>query len=169
MIFHSTILPFLYPFKDFLRTYSPCDGYYTGRRHCSCHRRTFILVFPSVNHDPPLLTRYVAGCLRNRQGDGLCLAQAGVEGVILADLNLSGAELVAQESTKKKWAANSHFRATAVQADVSDEAAVNNMVDIAVKEFGRIDYCVHAAGVSQNKQRERQCSFMRTDIDKNYR
>ncbi|GMF72152.1 unnamed protein product [Aspergillus oryzae] len=69
------------------------------------------------------------------------LAQAGVEGVILADLNLSGAELVAQESTKKKWAANSHFRATAVQADVSDEAAVNNMVDIAVKEFGRIDYC----------------------------
>ncbi|KOC08000.1 oxidoreductase, short-chain dehydrogenase/reductase family [Aspergillus flavus AF70] len=75
------------------------------------------------------------------------LAQAGVEGVILADLNLSGAELVAQESTKKKWAANSHFRATAVQADVSDEAAVNNMVDIAVKESGRIDYCVHAAGI----------------------
>lgn len=96
------------------------------------------------------------------------LAQAGVEGVILADLNLSGAELVAQESTKR-WATNSYFRTTAVQADVSDEAAVNNMVDIAVKEFGRIDYCVHAAGVSQNKQRERQCSFMRTDIDKNYR
>ncbi|BAE64930.1 unnamed protein product [Aspergillus oryzae RIB40] len=75
------------------------------------------------------------------------LAQAGVEGVILADLNLSGAELVAQESTKK-WATNSYFRTTAVQADVSDEAAVNNMVDVAVKEFGRIDYCVHAAGVA---------------------
>ncbi|GMG35779.1 unnamed protein product [Aspergillus oryzae] len=76
------------------------------------------------------------------------LAQAGVEGVILADLNLSGAELVAQESTKK-WATNSYFRTTAVQADVSDEAAVNNMVDVAVKEFGRIDYCVHAAGPKQ--------------------
>ncbi|KNG88689.1 oxidoreductase, short-chain dehydrogenase/reductase family [Aspergillus nomiae NRRL 13137] len=73
------------------------------------------------------------------------LAQAGVEGVILADLNHSGAESVAQDS--QKWATHSNFRATAVQVDVSDEAAVNNMVEAAVKEFGRIDYCVHSVGM----------------------
>ncbi|KAE8163990.1 hypothetical protein BDV40DRAFT_261553 [Aspergillus tamarii] len=73
------------------------------------------------------------------------LAQAGVEGVILADLNHSGSESVAKES--QKWATHPEFRATAVQVDISDEAAVNNMVDAAVKEFGRIDYCVHSAGM----------------------
>ncbi|KAE8360912.1 hypothetical protein BDV27DRAFT_133828 [Aspergillus caelatus] len=73
------------------------------------------------------------------------LAQAGVEGIILADLNHSGSESVAKES--QKWATHPEFRATAVQVDVSDETAVNNMVDVAVKGFGRIDYCVHSAGM----------------------
>ncbi|PIG84333.1 oxidoreductase [Aspergillus arachidicola] len=73
------------------------------------------------------------------------LAQAGAEGIILADLNLSGAESVAQES--QKWATHSKFRSMAVPVDVSDEAAVNSIVEAAVKEFGRIDYCVHSAGI----------------------
>ena len=44
---------------------------------------------------------------------------------------------------------NENFRAIAVQVDVSDEDSVRAMVDTAVKEFGRVDYCVHCAGVSR--------------------
>jgi NAD(P)-dependent dehydrogenase (short-subunit alcohol dehydrogenase family) len=59
---------------------------------------------------------------------------------------LNDASAVIEES--KKFSNNEKFRAIAVQVDVSDEAAVQAMVVTAVKEFGRIDYCVHCAGVS---------------------
>lgn len=73
-------------------------------------------------------------------------AEAGVEGVIFADLNKAQAESAAEES--KTYAQNPNFRAVVVEVDIVDEAAVQNMVEVAVKEFGRIDYCVHCAGVS---------------------
>ncbi|KAL1984530.1 hypothetical protein VTN96DRAFT_9030 [Rasamsonia emersonii] len=72
-------------------------------------------------------------------------AEAGVEGVIFADLNKAQAESAAEES--KTYAQNPNFRAVVVEVDIVDEAAVQNMVEVAVKEFGRIDYCVHCAGV----------------------
>ncbi|KAH8697356.1 oxidoreductase [Talaromyces proteolyticus] len=72
-------------------------------------------------------------------------AEAGVEGIVLADLDKSGADDAAVES--KKLARNAKFRTIVVQADISDEAAVNGIVDAAIKEFGRIDYCVHCAGM----------------------
>ncbi|GAM38306.1 hypothetical protein TCE0_033r08925 [Talaromyces pinophilus] len=73
----------------------------------------------------------------------LAFAEADVEGIVLADLN--DASAVIEES--KKFAKNENFRAIAVQLDVSDENAVRAMVDTAVNEFGRIDYCVHCAGM----------------------
>lgn len=36
----------------------------------------------------------------------------------------------------------------AVKVNVTDAKSVQEMVDVAVKEFGRIDYVVNAAGVS---------------------
>ncbi|KAL2850782.1 hypothetical protein BJX68DRAFT_266365 [Aspergillus pseudodeflectus] len=43
---------------------------------------------------------------------------------------------------------NSNFRAILVQTDVTDKDSVARTVEIAVKGFGRIDYCIHAAGLS---------------------
>ncbi|KAI9034860.1 SDR family NAD(P)-dependent oxidoreductase [Aspergillus affinis] len=73
------------------------------------------------------------------------LAQAGVEGILLVDLDLEKAESTISES--KKFATHSSFRAIAVQTDVTDEKSVDNAVEVAKKEFGRIDHCVHSAGV----------------------
>lgn len=67
-----------------------------------------------------------------------------MEGIVLADIK--NADAVAEES--KKIAVHANFRAVTVQVDVTDEAAVKEMAEIAIKEFGRIDYCVHSAGVS---------------------
>ncbi|KAA8650177.1 hypothetical protein EYZ11_008515 [Aspergillus tanneri] len=73
----------------------------------------------------------------------LALAQAGVEGIVLADLK--PADVVVEES--QKFASHANLRAVSVQTDVTDEASVNIMVQTAIKEFGRIDYCVHSAGM----------------------
>ncbi|KAL2831387.1 oxidoreductase [Aspergillus cavernicola] len=43
------------------------------------------------------------------------------------------------------------FRAVSVQADVTDEASVAQIVETAVKEFGRVDYCLHAAGATRTE------------------
>ena len=36
----------------------------------------------------------------------------------------------------------------AVEIDVTNEDSVQTVVENAMKEFGRLDYCVHSAGVS---------------------
>ncbi|KAB8234857.1 SDR family NAD(P)-dependent oxidoreductase [Aspergillus alliaceus] len=61
------------------------------------------------------------------------LAQAGVEGLI----------------EDKNWAKHPSFRATAVHVDVSDETTVDNIGEVAARDYGRIDYSVHSAGMSQ--------------------
>lgn len=45
-------------------------------------------------------------------------------------------------------------RAITVQADVANEAAIKNMVDIALAEFGRIDFLVNNAGIVFDKDWE---------------
>ncbi|KAJ0414326.1 oxidoreductase [Aspergillus carlsbadensis] len=74
----------------------------------------------------------------------LAFAEAGVEGVVLADLNEPTSATIdeCQKLSKK-----SNFRAVPVLTDVADEASVARMVEVVVKEFGRVDYCVHAAGM----------------------
>ena len=65
--------------------------------------------------------------------------------MVLADTNEEGAQAAAEESSK--LATHPSFRATAVQVDITDEASVDNMVEAALREFGRIDYNVNSAGV----------------------
>ncbi|BCR98222.1 uncharacterized protein AKAW2_31541S [Aspergillus luchuensis] len=79
-------------------------------------------------------------------GKDVCfaLAVAGVEAILLADLNLP-TDLTRQEC--QKFASHSNFRALSLMVDVTDEASVDNMVQRAVSELGRIDYCVHSAGL----------------------
>ena len=72
-------------------------------------------------------------------------AEAGALGVAFADINEEGALAAAEES--KKFAENASFKAIAVKVDITDEASVDEMVQTALKEFGRIDYSVNSAGV----------------------
>ncbi|GAA93277.1 hypothetical protein AKAW_11389 [Aspergillus luchuensis IFO 4308] len=76
-------------------------------------------------------------------GKDVCfaLAVAGVEAILLADLNLP-TDLTRQEC--QKFASHSNFRALSLMVDVTDEASVDNMVQRAVSELGRIDYCPHS-------------------------
>jgi sorbitol-6-phosphate 2-dehydrogenase len=76
-------------------------------------------------------------------GEAICrrLAREGAH-VVIADLNLKGAERVATEII-----AQTDRRAIAVQADVTNEDQVAAMVDGAIEEFGRLDILVSNAGI----------------------
>ena len=66
--------------------------------------------------------------------------------MIFADLNQEGASAAAEHT--KKVAQHTSYKAVAIKVDITDESSVDNMVQIALKECGRIDYCINSAGVS---------------------
>ena len=68
-----------------------------------------------------------------------------MQGVIVADIKEKAAIEAAEKS--KNGATNPDYRAVAVTVDVTDEASVQRMIDIALNEFGRVDYGVNSAGV----------------------
>lgn len=74
-----------------------------------------------------------------------------MRGVVFADLNEPGAAASAEAS--RKYAKHAEYRAISVAVDVVDEEKVQNMIDVAIREFGRIDYNVNSAGVSSTKWR----------------
>jgi sorbitol-6-phosphate 2-dehydrogenase len=76
-------------------------------------------------------------------GEAICdrLAHEGAH-VVVADLNLEGAERVAADI-----ASRTGRRAIGVRVDVTDEDQVAAMVDRAVREFGRLDILVSNAGI----------------------
>jgi sorbitol-6-phosphate 2-dehydrogenase len=76
-------------------------------------------------------------------GEAICwrLAREGAH-VVVADLNLAGAERVAAEI-----AAQAGQRAVAAGVDVTAEDQVAAMVERAVDEFGRLDVLVSNAGI----------------------
>jgi sorbitol-6-phosphate 2-dehydrogenase len=76
-------------------------------------------------------------------GEAIChrLAREGAH-VVVADLNLEGAERVAAEI-----AAQTDRRAVGVGVDVTAEEQVAAMVERAVTEFGRLDILVSNAGI----------------------
>jgi NAD(P)-dependent dehydrogenase (short-subunit alcohol dehydrogenase family) len=76
---------------------------------------------------------------------GLTFAEAGVAGIVFADINIEGATAAAEES--KKLATNPNFKATAFRLDVTDIASVQNVVMLTVHELGSIDYLINSAGV----------------------
>jgi len=85
-------------------------------------------------------------------GEETCyaFAQAGVLGVVFADINYDAA-LVAVEKSKS-FATNPRYRSLAVKVDTSDPNSVQDMVTFTVKSFGRIDYCVNSAGVGSHNR-----------------
>ncbi len=72
----------------------------------------------------------------------LLLAREGAAGVLVADLNLAGAQAVAAEIEA------SGVPAAAMAVDVRDQDQVRAMVAEAVSRFGRLDCAVNCAGVA---------------------
>ena len=73
-------------------------------------------------------------------------AEAGAAAIAFADINEQKAKEVAGKS--KNLAVNPEYRAFAVAVDITDSSSVQHLIDSVVKEFGRIDYNVNAAGVN---------------------
>lgn len=77
-------------------------------------------------------------------GMGKAIAQVfAKEGakVIVADLNIAGAEQVAEEIFKNGGTAK------AIEGNVAKLADIENMIDTAVNEFGTLDILVNNAGI----------------------
>ncbi|KAK7946584.1 NAD(P)-binding protein [Apiospora aurea] len=87
------------------------------------------------------------------------LAKEGAAGIVIADMNVEAAKQVAADCSSVATAQG--FRAEAVSVDVTQKASVDEATGFAVRAFGRIDYCVHCAGIGVEKQRE----FAEADID----
>ena len=68
--------------------------------------------------------------------------------LVIADLNEDAAEATCKEAVN--YATQASFRSFAAVVDVTDEARVNEVVQSTVEDCGRIDYCVHCAGVSSS-------------------
>lgn len=69
--------------------------------------------------------------------------------MLFTDLDEAGAQESAVKS--KKIATNPNHRALALKLDVTSKTDVQKAVDVAIQEFGRIDYGVHCAGVSRSR------------------
>jgi NAD(P)-dependent dehydrogenase (short-subunit alcohol dehydrogenase family) len=75
----------------------------------------------------------------------LTLAREGAD-VVISDIDLSGAEKVSGEIRGLER------RSLAIQADVTKEEEVANLVNRVLQEFGRIDILVNNAGITQPKR-----------------
>lgn len=73
-------------------------------------------------------------------------ADAGVHGVVFADINYEGARYA--DEVSKGYARHTEYRAFAANVDISDSESVQDLILTTVKEIGRIDYAVNSAGVS---------------------
>lgn len=76
----------------------------------------------------------------------LGFAFAGAAGVVFADRNLPAAEKAAEES-RRIANNNEEYCPLAIQVDVADGQSVEEMLAQTLEKFGRVDYCVNAAGV----------------------
>ncbi|KAI1144061.1 NAD(P)-binding protein [Hypoxylon sp. FL0543] len=75
----------------------------------------------------------------------LGFAEAGAQGILLADINSEAIAQVADQS--KALASNPNYRCISTTVDVTDVASVDAVAKLAKEQFGRIDYCINAFGV----------------------
>lgn len=78
------------------------------------------------------------------------LAEAGAKVVVFADMDENTAKASSEKS--KTFATNKEYQTTFFKMNVEDAKSVQDMVDFVVKEYGRLDYAVNAAGVSSLKR-----------------
>ena len=77
-------------------------------------------------------------------------------------MNIETAKASSEES--KRYASNKEYQTTTFEMNVKDQGSVQAMVDFVVKEFGRLDYAVNAAGVSDSYIISNQSSFPELEL-----
>ncbi|KAF2014389.1 NAD(P)-binding protein [Aaosphaeria arxii CBS 175.79] len=82
----------------------------------------------------------------------MAFAEAGVEAVAFADVNLDSATAAATVS--KAHAASPNYHTIALHIDVQIEDSVRACMEAVVRVFGRMDYCVNSAGIGVNEPME---------------
>lgn len=99
---------------------------------------------PRYSMSYPLITHVKASGI----GQACCLAFAkeGAKGLVVADINLEGAQKTAAQA--KALAVKPNFRVEAVKVDITAADSVKAAIAHAVDTLGRIDYGVHSAGVN---------------------
>ena len=65
---------------------------------------------------------------------------------MFADINEEAARTAAE--TSKQFATNPEYRGLSCYVDITELDSLNKMMDFTLKEGGRVDYAVNAAGVS---------------------
>ena len=86
-------------------------------------------------------------------------AAQGASHVVVADIDAAGAS----ETVKQINSTASESRATAVEVDVTDEAAVESMVDWIVSRHGRLDSAFNNAGISDQMSEFHSLDLARWD------
>jgi NAD(P)-dependent dehydrogenase (short-subunit alcohol dehydrogenase family) len=71
------------------------------------------------------------------------------------DINATAAAKAAEESKSLSQLAD--FKAIGLELDVTNAASVQKAVNLAVEEFGIIDYCVNSAGVRSRNSLLQAC------------
>ncbi|KAI6088563.1 NAD(P)-binding protein [Hypoxylon rubiginosum] len=74
------------------------------------------------------------------------LAKAGSRAIFVTDIDVQAAQKTADET--RSIATYAEFSVEAVQLDITIEADVKAAVARMVDQYGRIDYCIHSAGIS---------------------
>ncbi|KAI0862315.1 NAD(P)-binding protein [Xylaria cubensis] len=82
----------------------------------------------------------------------LAFARYGAAAVVVADVNLDAAVQVCEDS--RTHAAHPHFKAEPHAVDITSRSSVDDLTTYATRLLGRIDYCVNAAGLGAETQRE---------------
>ncbi|KAI1829226.1 hypothetical protein DTO006G1_9816 [Penicillium roqueforti] len=100
------------------------------------------LFFPGV----ALLTGAASGIGR---GIALAFAKDGCRKIALADINLAGLT----ETKEQTQAIAPETHVLLIKVDLRSEQDVDSMVQQTIKEFGRVDYAVNAAGVEGDNLR----------------
>lgn len=100
---------------------------------------------PTISHDQLLNLQgktavVTGGAVGIGFGIAYRLAEAGAN-VVIADINQEAGVKAADELTQKGW------QATFVQANVAEEVAVRNVVDMALTTYQGIDILVNNAGI----------------------
>ncbi|KAF2161874.1 hypothetical protein M409DRAFT_27602 [Zasmidium cellare ATCC 36951] len=106
-------------------------------------------LFPGV----ALITGAASGIGR---ATALSFAREGCRKLALADLNTSGLEETAKAIHEA--ATDGDVRVVTIETDVSEEGQVEGMVERTVRELGRVDYAVNAAGILTTPHRSHDLS-----------
>ncbi|CAK4031988.1 Hypothetical predicted protein [Lecanosticta acicola] len=93
------------------------------------------------------------------QAVAVSFAREGCRQIAIADRNEEG--LVASKKAALQIAEDAHVVSYTV--DVAEESQVQRVIEAVVKDFGRIDYAVNAAGILSNNQRSHDTALSTFD------